>query len=144
VKKVDEKPHYQVTAGLVWNKGKVLITKRPKGSHLEGFWEFPGGKQEKGESLKACLEREIKEELGVEIRADEALLTVDHEYGSKWISLSVFNCTFLKGEPEPLECQEFRWVAPGDLFDFSFPPPDRKVLEFICHKNRKNEIERGV
>ena len=131
VKGPDKKPHFHVTAGLVWKNGRVLIAKRPEGSHLEGYWEFPGGKQEKGESLKGCLEREIEEELGLKVRADEALLTVDHEYQSKAISLHVFNCTPLAGEPKALDCEQIRWVDPIDLKRFSFPPPDIKVIEYL-------------
>jgi len=131
VKGQDKKPHYHVTAGLIRKNGRVLIAKRPKGSHLEGYWEFPGGKQEKGESLGECLEREIREELGLRVKTDQAFLTVEHDYGSKAISLHVFNCTCLAGEPKALECQEIRWVAQGDLFKFSFPPPDMKVVEFL-------------
>ena len=127
----DKKPHFHVTAGLIWKNGKVLIAKRPKGSHLEGFWEFPGGKQEKGESLKECLEREIEEELGLKVKAEQTLLTVDHEYGAKVISLHVFNCTRLSGEPRALQCQEIRWVDPADFPKFAFPPPDMKVIEFL-------------
>jgi mutator protein MutT len=139
VKGRDKKPHYHVTAALIWNNGRVLIAKRPKGSHLEGCWEFPGGKQEQGESLGECLEREIWEELGLRVKTDRALLTVDHDYGSKAISLHVFNCSCLAGEPKALEGQEIRWVAPGDLFKFSFPPPDMKVLKFLCRTGNRKE-----
>jgi 8-oxo-dGTP diphosphatase len=131
VKGQDKKPHYHVTAALIWNKGRILISKRRKGSHLEGYWEFPGGKLEEGESLGECLEREIREELGIKVKTDKALLTVDHDYGSKAISLHVFNCICSAGEPKALEGQEIRWVAPGDLFKFSFTPPDMKVVEFL-------------
>jgi mutator protein MutT len=139
VKGQDKKPHYHVAAALIWNNGRVLIAKRPQGSHLEGYWEFPGGKQEKGESLDECLEREIMEELGLRVKTDRALLTVEHDYGSKAISLHVFNCTCSAGEPKALEGQEIRWVAPGDFFKFSFPPPDMKVLEFICRTGNGKE-----
>ena len=57
-----EEPHYDVTAGLIWKENKLLIATRPKGTHLEGLWEFPGGKQEEGENLEECLKREIEEE----------------------------------------------------------------------------------
>ena len=127
-----KKPHYHVTAALIWNIGRVLIAKRPKGSHLEGYWEFPGGKQEQGESLEACLEREIREELGLRVKPDKVLLTVDYDYGSKAISLHVFNCSRLAGEPKALEGQELRWVEPGDLLKFSFLPPDMEVVELLC------------
>ena len=128
----NSKPHFHVTAGLIWKNGKVLIAKRPKGSHLEGFWEFPGGKQEKGESLRHCLEREITEELGIEIKAGKLFLPVKHEYDYKVISLHTFNCTLLTGEPKALQGQEIRWVGPARLCEFEFPPPDMLVVKAIC------------
>jgi mutator protein MutT len=140
VKGQDKKPHYNVTAALIWRKGKVLIAKRPKGSHLEGYWEFPGGKQERGESLGECLEREIREELGLSVKTGQALLTVEHDYGSKAISLHIFNCTCSGGEPEALECQEIKWVSPGDFSKFLLPPPDRKVAEFLCLTGNGKEV----
>lgn len=129
----DKKPCLSVTAGLIWKNGKVLITKRPKESHLEGFWEFPGGKQEYGESLRHCLEREIKEELGLNVKAGKHFLTVDHDYGSKVVSLHVINCSILDGEPQALQCQEIRWVDPYDFPRFVYPPPDTKVIEALAH-----------
>ena len=133
----NKKPHYDVTAGLIRKGGKLLISKRAKGAHLEGFWEFPGGKQEKGESLKECLEREIGEELGIEARVDESFMTVDHEYADKRISLHVFNCIWLKGEPLALQCQEVRWVDYDELSGLTFPPPDIKVIETLAKKGNR-------
>ena len=124
-------PHYDVTAGLIWKEGKLLIATRPKGTHLEGLWEFPGGKQEEGENLKECLKREIEEELGIEVMVDELFLTVDHEYPDKRISLHVFNCAWLKGEPVPLQRQETRWITLTELSKFTFPPPDVQVIEAL-------------
>ena len=129
------KPHIHVTAGLIRKNSRFLITKRPKGGHLENYWEFPGGKQEKGESLKRCLEREIEEELGLEIRAGHLSLTVVHEYESKVISLHVLDCAILQGEPRAIECQEFRWVDPVDMHQFKFPPPDMEVIEFLLSRD---------
>ncbi len=131
MKTQNRKPHFHVTAGLVWDNGRVLIAKRPKGSHLEGLWELPGGKKEGDEGLAECMEREMAEELGLRVRAEEALLTVEHEYPTKTITLHVFNCTSLRGEARALQCQEVRWVDPKDLARFAFPPPDRKVIEAL-------------
>jgi mutator protein MutT len=128
----NSKPHFHVTAGLIWKNGKLLIAKRPKGSHLEGFWEFPGGKQEKGESLRQCLEREIKEELGIEIKAGKLFFLAAHEYSDKVISLHTFDCALLAGEPKTLQCQDVKWVNPVRLYEFEFPPPDNLVVEAIC------------
>ncbi|MBN1275947.1 MAG: 8-oxo-dGTP diphosphatase MutT [Deltaproteobacteria bacterium] len=127
----DKKPHYHVTAALIWSNGRVLITKRPEGTHLEGFWEFPGGKKEKGETLKDCLEREIKEELGIKVKAGRQVLSIDHEYHSKSITLHVFKCKILEGEPNAIQCQEIKWSDPAGLAELLFPPPDRKIVEFI-------------
>lgn len=131
----DQKPHLHVAAGLIRKDGKLLITKRPKGSHLEGYWEFPGGKQERGEDLRSCLERELLEEVGLKVRAADACLTVFHEYETRLISLHVMECTLLAGEPKALECEEFRWVDTAELKDFQFPPPDIKVIEFLSRPN---------
>ena len=140
----DEKPHYNVTAGLIWKGGKVLIARRPKGVHLEDLWEFPGGKRERGEGLEDCLEREINEELRLEVRADEPLLTLDHEYPGKRITLHFFKCTLIRGEPEAIACQEFRWVWPGDLSSFVFPPPDVKAIDILMHRGMgKDEGDEG-
>lgn len=125
------KPHFHVTAGLLQQDGMVLITKRPVGSHLAGYWEFPGGKQEAGETLEECLVREMKEELGVNVRAGKRLLTVNHEYENRIISLYLFQCTHLGGELKPLACEEIRWVHPEDLTQYRFPPPDEKIIQLL-------------
>lgn len=127
----DNKPHIHVTAGLICNDKKYLITKRPDGSHLEGFWEFPGGKQEAGESLRTCMEREVMEELGMEVKAEKLLLTVQHEYDTKLVDLHFFECECVKGSPKPFDGQEIRWVSPSDLKKYNFPPPDKKIVELL-------------
>ena len=127
------KPHLQVAAALIWRDGKLLITSRPKGRHLAGFWEFPGGEQEEGETLRSCLEREIKEELGIEIKAGKRLLSIQHEYETKCITLHVFHCSGLKGRPAAQEGQEAKWVRPDELPNYKFPPPDLKVIDMLRH-----------
>jgi len=124
-------PHFHVTAGLVWKDGKLLITRRPEGSHLAGYWEFPGGKQEPGESLEACLEREIQEELGMEVKAVKHLFQVDHDYETKSITLPLFQCSWLNGTPTPIGCDEIRWARPEELANFKLPPPDLQLLPLI-------------
>lgn len=139
--RVDKRmPHYDVTAGLIWKEEKLLIATRPKGTHLEGFWEFPGGKQEEGENLQECLKREIGEELGIKVRVDEPFLTVDHEYPDKRISLHVFNCTWVKGEPIPLQGQKIRWIMLSELSKFTFPPPDVQVIEVLSKQGKTSQI----
>ena len=126
-----EKKHFHVAAGLIFKDGMLLITRRPDGRHLAGLWEFPGGKQEAHETLRECLEREIREELGIDIRADNLLLTVEHDYDTKLVTIHLFQCALLKGLPRALEGQEIRWIRPADLSNYSFPPPDEKIIEFL-------------
>jgi mutator protein MutT len=127
----NERPHFNVVAAIIRKNDLVLITRRLEGRHLAGLWEFPGGKQENGESLERCLEREIEEELGVKIKVGKAVTSVDHSYKHKDITLHVFNCSIIKGEPKGLECQDLRWVNSLQLSEFHFPPPDKEVIEFI-------------
>ena len=129
-----QKPHLHVTAGLIWENGKVLIAKRPPGSHLGGYWEFPGGKVRPRETLRECLVREIGEELGMKILPEKPVLTVEHDYGAKVISLHVFHCRRLAGRPRALQGQDIQWVTLEELHRFSFPPPDERVIKFLLHQ----------
>jgi mutator protein MutT len=130
------KPRFHVTAGLVWKDGELLITRRPEGSHLAGYWEFPGGKQEPGETLEACLEREIREELGMEEKAVKHLDQIDHDYETKSITLHLFQCDWLNGTPTPIGCDQLRWVKPEELADYKLPPPDVQLLPLIQNLSR--------
>jgi 8-oxo-dGTP diphosphatase len=125
------KPHFHVAAGLIRRDGKILITRRPKGSHLEGFWEFPGGKREEGETLEECLQRELREELGITVRAERFLACVEHEYDERSISLHLFECSPPLEEPQPLGCASLKWVHLQDLPKYRMPPADRKLLALL-------------
>ena len=135
---LSERPHFDVTAGLIFRSGKVLISRRQKGSHLAGLWEFPGGKREAEESLEECLQRELAEELGIKIRVENHCFTVDHSYGDRSISLHVFHCTLLEGEPKPLQSDGIKWVSPKALGSHEFPPPDSKVIDYLRRSNARS------
>ena len=135
-KKLENKPRLQVTAGLVWDGARVLITRRPPGTHMAGFWEFPGGKKEKGESLEQCLKRELAEELAVEVEVGDKLGQVEYEYEDRVVELHVFNCTIVKGRPVPSESQEVCWVSPGQLDRYTFPPPDLEIIQRVVVQGR--------
>ena len=115
-------------AAIIRHDDLILITKRPDNVHLAGLWEFPGGKVESGESLEAALHREIREELGVEITVDREFFSVAHEYPDKSVHLHFFDCTILRGEPQPLEVADLRWVKAAELDDFEFPPADVELI----------------
>lgn len=118
-----------VSAGLVFRGGKLLITQRPAGGHLGGLWEFPGGKREPDESFEQCLERELHEELGIDVAVGALIEAVTHRYPEKAVHLRFFHCAWRRHEPRALGCADFRWVNPVDLRAFEFPPADARLLE---------------
>ena len=120
-----------MTAAVVERDGAYLVTRRLAGTHLEGSWEFPGGKCEAGETHEACLRREILEELGCEAAVSEKLLDVSHDYGDRVIELHFFRCR-LAGDPEPLIGQEIRWVPAGQLRTLEFPPADEALIDLLA------------
>ena len=116
-----------VAAAVVERDGDVLVTRRLRGTHLEGLWEFPGGKCEPGETLAACLVREMREELAVEVTVGACLLVTTHAYPAKTVELHFFACGVL-GEPVPQLGQEMRWAARATLDDAEFPAADRALI----------------
>jgi 8-oxo-dGTP diphosphatase len=123
----------EVSAGLVFRGGKLLITQRRPGDHLGGLWEFPGGKRESGETFEECLVRELREELGIEVRIVALLESITHEYPEKTVRLEFFRCFWLRDEPRALGCHDFAWVEAGDLMRYSFPPADARLLDRLIH-----------
>jgi len=111
--------------------GKILITRRREKDHLGGLWEFPGGKRVAAESLGACLEREIFEELGVRIRPKRFLQCIHYRYPEKRVSLYFYECGLLEGTPFARASLEFRWVRPFELRNYSFPPADEALLNLL-------------
>ncbi len=124
-----EVPHYTVTAAVLRRDGKVLLAKRPSRGLLGGMWEFPGGKTEKGESLEACLAREIREELGAEIYVGAAFGIYRHSYTHFRITLHAFLCELTDGEPKPVEVAELAWVPPAELVNYPMGKVDRLIAE---------------
>ena len=127
----DERPTIIVVAAAVIEvEGRFLITRRQKGVHLEGVWEFPGGKCDGDETLYECLTRELREELDVSSRVGEELFSTKHEYPDRSIELHFFRCELL-GDPRPQLGQDMRWVARADLAALDFPPADAALIEIL-------------
>jgi A/G-specific adenine glycosylase len=125
-------PHKQIGVAVIWNdQGQVLIDKRPQKGLLGGLWEFPGGKVEPQETLPDCIRREIKEELGIEIEVGNHLITVDHAYTHFKVTLTVHHCRHLTGEPQPLACDEVRWVTLDDLETYPFPKANQQIIDAL-------------
>ncbi len=124
-------PRIVVTAAVVERSGAYLVTRRLRGTHLEGLWEFPGGKCEHGETHVGCLLRELREELGCGAVVGAKLLEVAHEYPERTVELHFFRCE-LTGEPQPLLGQEIRWVDRADLRALAFPPADEELIQMLA------------
>jgi mutator protein MutT len=123
----------EVSAALIFQHGKILLTQRQPGVHLAGLWEFPGGKREPLESFEQCLVREIREELGVAIAVDRLFDSVRHDYPEKSVLLKFFICRLAAGDPRPLECAQLAWVGRDELTSYSFPAADVQLLEKLRH-----------
>jgi 8-oxo-dGTP diphosphatase len=119
----------EVTAALIRDtEGRYLITQRRRGSHLEGLWEFPGGKQEAGESPEAALRRELEEELTATFEVGPLTETIHWEYPDRTIVLRFYACRHLSGPIEPREGQAMAWVPPARLGEYAFPPADSALV----------------
>jgi 8-oxo-dGTP diphosphatase len=119
-----------VTAAVVEIDGRFLVTRRPKGVHLEGLWEFPGGKCDRAETSKDCLARELLEELDVASRIGDELFTTTHSYPDRSVEIHFFRCELL-GEPQPVLGQEMQWVRREDLAALEFPPADAELIRML-------------
>ena len=125
-------PFQVIGVGVVLNEaGEVLIDQRLEGGLLGGMWEFPGGKQEEGETIEACISRELREELAIEVMVCELLISVDHAYSHKKLRFVVHLCSWLSGEPQPLASQQVRWVRPDQLNDYPFPAANARIIEAL-------------
>jgi 8-oxo-dGTP diphosphatase len=118
---------------LVDADGRVLIARRPEGKPLAGLWEFPGGKVEEGEVPEACLIRELKEELGINVaKACLAPLTfASHEYESFHLLMPLYVCRRWEGKVKALEGQALQWVRPARLRDYPMPPADEPLVAVL-------------
>lgn len=121
-----------VAAGIIWRGGRFLAAKRPEGKARAGFWEFPGGKREAGESMEQALCRELEEELGIVCRDASFWRQVCHRYPDQTVNLHFMHVTDFSGEPQSNDGQELRWVTPAEARHLPFLPADVAVLEDIC------------
>ena len=122
------RPAIDVAAALVFRDGKLLITQRHPDAHLGGLWEFPGGKREPNETFEACVIRELREELGIEVSVSELVESLTHAYPDKTVHLKFYRCRWKKHEPRPLGCPAFKWVQSTELQDHAFPAADARLL----------------
>ncbi len=123
------KERVEVVVAIVRRGGRVLICQRLETVHLAGYWEFPGGKREPGETVEQCLHRELAEELAIATTPVRPLDPIDHDYPTIRVRLIPILCDHLSGEPQPLASQQTRWVLPADLRAYRFPPSNADLIE---------------
>ncbi len=124
----------QVAIAVVERNGRYLVTRRRRGQHLAGSWEFPGGKRRVGESWPACLRRELREETGLAVRAARRIMTLRFTYPDRRVYLAVFRCSNPSGRLALPAGTAFRWCTRPQLRRLHFPPANRPLIEFLTHK----------
>jgi len=135
-------PVVEVTAAVIERRGQFLVTRRDPAKHLGGLWEFPGGKRERGESLEACLQREIREELGIHARVGARLALVPWTYPERRVLLHFFRCRIASDPITPREGQPYRWVTRAELAALPTPPADAELIASLAGGARAARLPR--
>ena len=119
-----------VSIVLINEVNEILLSKRPKNKHLEGYWEFPGGKIETNESPEKALIREIKEELNIDInnKCIAPLSFSEFDYKEFQLLLLLYVCRRWEGDPMSMENNELKWVKPNMLRKYKMPPADDSLI----------------
>ncbi len=137
-----ERQPLQVTAAIIRRDDQILLARRPEGDHLAGFWEFPGGKIEPGETPEECLARELKEEFGLNAEVGDFVASSRFDYGEREIELLAYEVELEAGEWILTSHDEARWVAAEDLLSFALAPADIPIAEALVPKSE--EARRGL
>lgn len=112
-------------------QGKILIDRRRKSGEMGGLWEFPGGKIEPGETVIECIQREVKEELDIQISVGDRLTTITHTYETFKVTLYVHDCQYISGTPQTIECDEIHWVKPAQMNQYQFPQANIQIIQLL-------------
>jgi 8-oxo-dGTP diphosphatase len=124
--------HIIVVAAVIERDSRFLVARRLKGTHLAGFWEFPGGKMHDDETQEDALRREIAEELNSAISDVRKIFHTAHAYPERVVELHFYRCE-LAGEPQPMLGQELRWITRGEFGSLEFPPADAELIDGLIH-----------
>lgn len=123
-----------VVAAILWRNGRFLAVRRPEGKPMAGYWEFPGGKVEPGESLEAALKRELDEELGLTVWGGGKFAEKSHAYDHAKVRLHFMQVKKWSGEPQSLENQAIAWLTPEEAKCKRFLPADAEVLRALARE----------
>jgi A/G-specific adenine glycosylase len=134
-------PHQTVVVGVIWKGDRVLVARRRPEGLLGGLWEFPGGKVEPGETLEQALRREVREEVGIEVRVLGERMAVRHAYTHLRITMHVMECRHASGRARAIECAAVRWARRAELEGFAWPAANRGILEAMEKKDRAFPLE---
>ncbi len=124
----------KVVAALIFNKDKILIAKRKEGDSSASLkWEFPGGKVEDLEDEKKAIEREIKEEFDVTVRAKDFIVNSIYEYPNKTVDLRLYLCEYIEGEYKLIDHVEYKWINIKDLLDYDLAAADIILANYVIN-----------
>jgi mutator protein MutT len=123
-----------VVGALVESNGSFLVTKRKAGDTFGGFWEFPGGGIEAGETRESALKREINEELGVDIEVGDFLIAVEDENARIKIVVYLFEAKIVSGTPRPIDCAAVKWASIEEMAGLHLAPADSKIAEWLSKR----------
>ena len=122
-------PHHEIVAAAIRRNGRYLLGRRPSGGMLGGLWEFPGGKVGPGETHEQALEREVEEELGIEVRVGDHIASIDHGYSHFTITLHLYRCEHLEGRPRAIFHDHVKWILLSHFDRYAFPAANRKLFD---------------
>jgi 8-oxo-dGTP diphosphatase len=121
-----------VVAAVIERNGHFLVARRLKGTHLAGYWEFPGGKVHHGETHESALEREVSEELSTGIANARKIFHTAHSYPGQIVELHFYRAE-VTAEPQPVLGQELRWITRDDFGALEFPPADAELIDGLIN-----------
>lgn len=121
----------EVVAGIIKQNGKIFCSARGYGDY-KGFWEFPGGKIEQGETREQALARELKEELDIDVSVGNHVITVEYDYPTFHLTMHCFYCEIVHGEIKLLEHEDAKWMQPSEMHTLKWLPADDAIIEKIA------------
>ncbi|MBI4673316.1 MAG: A/G-specific adenine glycosylase [Chloroflexi bacterium] len=136
--------HRIIAAGVIYRRGRILIQQRLNQGLLGGLWEFPGGKWESGETLEECVAREVREELGIDVRVGEKIISVEHAFSHFSITLHAFHCEYISGRVRISSAQKFKWVAQHELEQYAFPAANKKIIVALLPQVADARAKRNI